>query len=1599
LRVIFTLLALILLVWLLIQTEPVQNWMVRKVTKRLSDDLNTEVNIKHVSFALFNRMNLEGTLIRDIHKDTLLYADQVKVRITDWFFLKDELVLKYVGLDDAYINFNRSDSTWNYQFIADYFSPSSPTPKKKSSLKLDLKKVDLKNVRFIQNDLWVGQKMEIKLGSLQLDAEAFDLSKKVIRISELDIDRPFFAMTDFEGRRPPRVKKKRTLSDTDMYFNQGDMTFYVKRMNLKNGTFISDKSSNLPLNRHFDGEHIRFEKITGSITDFTFIKDTMRANIDLATKERSGFELKKLKAQFRLTPQIMEFAKLDLVTPKSRLQNYYSMKFTDFNEDFKHYVHEVTMESHFVNSELHSDDIAFFAPELKTWNRSITLWGNAKGTVENLSVKKAFIRIGTGTTLSGDLAIVGLPDVNQTIFSLQSGDLHTTYRDAITFVPAIAKVEIPSISSLGNVQFRGNFNGKLRDFKTAGNFSTNLGSFSTDIAMKLPAGGVPSYSGKVVTKQFNVGKFLAIKDMGNVTFDGNVKGVGLELAQLRTTVTGNIQQLAYNDYLYKNINVEGTFQRKQFEGTVKIDDPNLNLFTTVKMDLRNAEPQFNVLGDLANSNFQKLNFANRQLEISGLFDLNFAGKNIDQFLGSVKVYNANLLHEGVRLNFDSLSLQSGFESGRRLLSLTSNEFAAKIEGVYNIFDLPDNFQVFLHKYYPAYINEPKHTPKDQKFTFEVSTKNVEGYTQLLDKNLTGFSNSRFTGSINTYDTLLEMTADVPSFSYKKYKFNDISIAGRGDLNALSLDGDIGNIYLADSTNFPNTTINIVSQKDISQVSLHTKAENTLNELNLNAEVGTFSDGVKIKFNPSDFVINDKRWTLEKEGEIVIRKNFVSADNVRFTQGDQVIEAETRLSEEFDQTDLVVKLNNINIGDFAPLIVKDPRLEGTASGNVVLRDFFGDFRILANLKAEQFRLDNDSVGIVNIRGGYNRKTGAIRYHVESPNELYNFLAEGTYNLADSVNQPLSVDVKLNHTKINFLNKFLSSVFTDVQGLATGNITLSGNPKHPILTGRTTIKDASLFVNFTKVRYFIDSATFVFEDDKINFGNFILKDKYNNTANASGIIYEKGFENIRYDFDLNTSKLLLIDTKANDNSSFYGTAIGEATLSLAGPQENLRMNITAEPVDSSHIYIPTTNTRESAEADFIKFKQYGTEMKASAEGSATNVIVDLDLTANPLAKIDVILDEITGDIIKANGDGRLRIHAGTNESLTINGRYEIQRGSYDFNFQSFIKKPFDLREGAGSFIEWNGDPYNAKLKVEATYTAENVRLGDLIVNQNFNSTARSYKDKVFVVAEISGDLKQPKIKFRFEFPVSGQQVLNDPTFAQFLSKLQRDDNEMLKQVTYLLVFGSFAPYGEGRNIATNFTTLGYNTISEMVSKQVNRLVSNLLYEIFKDRSLQFDVSTSVYNSSSLFSGNVTATNTNSIDRQQVNFKLSKGLFNNNVVVSFGGDLDFKGIGSNTVSTQQLGALQWLPDIAVEIILSKDRRIRAILFSRNNLDITGNAVGRRSRQGASISYRRDFNNFFGPGKQKDPQNNTPKQPADSSKAVLPDIQYKEKKTKPGK
>ena len=124
-RFALVILLLILAAFIFIETPFGQNWLAKKVTEKFSRELNTKISFDHVSFSLLDKLNLEGFLLRDQQNDTLLYAGKLQVRITDWFIFKNKAELKYVGLENSVVKLQRKDSTWNYQFIADYFTPSS----------------------------------------------------------------------------------------------------------------------------------------------------------------------------------------------------------------------------------------------------------------------------------------------------------------------------------------------------------------------------------------------------------------------------------------------------------------------------------------------------------------------------------------------------------------------------------------------------------------------------------------------------------------------------------------------------------------------------------------------------------------------------------------------------------------------------------------------------------------------------------------------------------------------------------------------------------------------------------------------------------------------------------------------------------------------------------------------------------------------------------------------------------------------------------------------------------------------------------------------------------------------------------------------------------------------------------------------------------------------------------------------------------------------------------------------------------------------------------------------------------------------------------
>jgi len=1535
--------------WGILHITPVQNWLVKKAVSILSDNLKTEVSVKHVDIGFFNKLLIEGVLVKDLKKDTLVYAGAVKLNITDWFFLTKKPVIKYIGLSDAIINMKRSDSVWNYQFLLDYFATPKSTTKSGNNIQIDLKTVDLKNISFNKVDGWIGQDLKGFVGKMYLKADAFDFTKKQIKINEINLDNPRFGIYDYTGNRPINTTKPTITNNIDepaLQWNAGNWTISVGKITLQNGTFINEReTSRSPYSDRFDGLHIIFSAITGQLNNVLFNKDTISTHLKLSTIEKSGFKVNEIVADMKLTPTIMEFNNLDIITDKSRVGNYYAMRYKDFNADMSDFLHKVKLEGKFSNSNIHSDDIAFFAPELKDWNRNIKFDGQAKGSIDNLAAR-SFTLKSDNTVINGDISLKGLPDINNTFIDFKSNNLTTNYYDLVKLIPSLKRVAQQQFQSLGTIRFKGNFTGFIKDFVAYGNINTSIGNLNADVNMKLPDGKLATYSGKISSQGLNIGKLFNNPKLGLVALDGKVKGTGLTLKSLNANFDGKVYSLEFSGYAYKNITLNGNFVKNLFTGKLDINDPNLKINNlNGSISLLGDTTKFNFDADLQYANLQELNLTKDNFILSGLLNFDFVGNNIDNFLGKAKMYNASLLHDSSKLSFDFFSLNSYKDSaGNKVLQVETNEMEGNIAGKFKILELPDAFSIFLNRYYPSYFNKPNYDMGDQDFSFNIKTKLVDEYVRLFDSRLKGFDNSTFSGNLRLAQNIFNVSASVPILNYDGKVFENILLNATGNLDSLNTDISVSEIRISDSLHLPNAKLKFSSKNDVSTISLTTSASKTISNAQLNARVQTYPDGVSIDFSPSSFILNDKKWDLAKDGHITLRKSYIEANNVKFLQGNQEIVISTELDELTDHTNLVANLKKVNINDFTQLILKQPRLEGILTGTLRLRDPFGKQILEFDAAAEEFRLDDSEIGTVKIKGDVNITTGEITAKGNADGKNYKFDIDGKYNYKDTSANQSNFSFKAERFDISILNNYLKGIFSNMTGNVNSELKIYGGPNHRYVTGPINITEGSLKIDYTQCTYKFSNETINFYPDEIDFGMLQLKDSLNNTGTASGKLHHNffsdfGFDNIRFE----TAKMLLLNTSSRDNSQFYGNVTGKALMTLNGPMNDMRMNITGtpSPVDSSHIYIPTSNSQEYGKIDYIDFIQYGSRMEDEFKGKQeSNFFVNMNLTANPACKIDVILDEATGDVIKGRGNGLLNITVGTKEPLTIRGKYDITDGEYKFNFQTFLQKYFSIDNGS---ITWNGDPYEAQIDIDAEYLAHNVDLSSLATSRG----KFQQKSDLNIVAHLTNTLKAPKIAFEFVIPENKQsESSKDPVLLENLKKFSKDENEQNRQVASLLLFNTFINDNNGGFGASTANFLS-GTAGQVISGFLNNQLTKVFQRLFKDPTITPYIS---------FNSNYNLTSTELINALEAsgNFGFKKAYINGRLIISLGGNIDYNN--PYILQARQTNVLL-TPDITVEYLLSADGKLRIVGFNRTVVDAT---LGQRNRTGVRLSYSRDFDKY---------------------------------------
>src|SRR5215213_8377537 len=163
-KVVIGILLLIILVFILIQTPPVQNFARKKIQSWLSTKLDTRVSIGKLYIGFPNSVSLQNVYIEDRQKDTLLYGGRLAVDISLFKLISSELEINEIQLENITAKVKRQlpDTTFNFQFIIDAFAPADAkktTTTESAAMKMAIKSVLLNKVRVLYKDVITGNDM------------------------------------------------------------------------------------------------------------------------------------------------------------------------------------------------------------------------------------------------------------------------------------------------------------------------------------------------------------------------------------------------------------------------------------------------------------------------------------------------------------------------------------------------------------------------------------------------------------------------------------------------------------------------------------------------------------------------------------------------------------------------------------------------------------------------------------------------------------------------------------------------------------------------------------------------------------------------------------------------------------------------------------------------------------------------------------------------------------------------------------------------------------------------------------------------------------------------------------------------------------------------------------------------------------------------------------------------------------------------------------------------------------------------------------------------------------------------------------------------
>ena len=1266
-----------------------------------------------------------------------------------------------------------------------------------------------------------------------------------------------------------------------------------------------------------------------NIKDISFNADTVFAKIvNMKLDEKSGFVLNSLSANAIFSSTHLNLTNLKIETPNSKINTDLLFNYQTY-DDYNHFITAVKMNYEFDDTRVQLADVAYFAPFFEGIDKTVLMSGIVKGFVNNLKGRDIFINFGKDTFYKGNFDFSGLPDIQSTFINFNAEQISATRKELlkIPIPPFTDKIFLdvpPNFEQLGVLKFKGSFTGFLNNFVTYGNLNTNLGTISSDLAFVNDTIEKKfSYDGRLVTNNFNLGRFYDIKDMGELSSDFKITATGFNIKNIKASLDGNVKSFIYNGYNYQSIKVLGDFQKDKFIGELKSEDVNFNLDFDGKIDFSDKLPVFDFRADVYSIDLAKLNFikSEQYTSLSTTLELNATGNKISNLQGTIKALDLTYCSDETEYKLNDIILSSEKTNTGKKLTLDSEFLDVAVNGIFYPEELGNSFVRLLSDVFPALQSSIGKEKNKQKFDFDINIKDTKEISALFFPSINISPNTKIYGNYDSNNSLFSLFLRSKLLNTGVAEIDELYLDAEKVSEVLYFKSKAQNIIFTDSLRLENFTFGGQAYNDNfeSSIKWENPEKNSSGDIELTGYVSS-PTRYQINILPSAFNVRENNWNIDKTAKILIDSSTVTVFDFLIKNQLQSIALNGTISKN-PQEVLNADIRNFDLELLNKFnLTGGNKLKGNFNCNANLKDVYAKKIIESDVLIENL-FYNNYIGDIDFTSKWNDANQSIAMDGNlNRDELKQVNFSGNYFPSKKVDN-LDLIIHIEELNLSALNAFIPEGLSSITGFANGDVNIKGEPEKPRFTGAVDFENARFKIDYLNTFYTYNSEVKV-GDGWIGVDYKPIVDDFGNTGFVVAQVYHENFKKWNFDVSADVKKLQCLNTTVNNNSLYFGQAFATGSIQISGYSDNLDINIAATTEKGTSLNLPLGASTEVSIERFVTFESDESKAnKIESELDLSGISLKLEINATPDAEIKLIFDEQIGDVMRGRGSGIINMEISQLGDFTMFGRYEIEDGDYLFTLQNIINKKFQIAKGG--YIGWYGDPYNADINLSAVY---NIRapLYDIMVENREN-----YKKRVPVELQmkLSNKLFSPDINFDIRLPNADENAKSQ------LKSAISTDQELNKQVFALLVLNKFLPvYGSQGEDQNSFGTGAAANSIELLSNQL----SNWLSQISND-----------------FNVGVNYRPGDNITNQELAVALSTQLFNERLYLS--GNFGVSNAAASSINQSQSNIVG---DFVLEYMITEDGKLRLKVFNESNDFELTNYNQSRFTQGVGLVYREEFN-----------------------------------------